>query len=172
MDRYLKHGKDDHFEEILKQIMSAGLEPNVITYNCRISKFCRDLQTFKAQELLDVMISKGIRPNLTTFITIINGYTREGDVDGAVKVFKRMKVMKTTNRSEGVSPNADIYVILVRGLVEKGEFAEALEVCKECLNNKYVPLFEVVKALIDCLLKDSRIDEAKDRCCGTNENDS
>lgn len=159
---FLKNGEDDQFDEILEQILSAGLEPNVVTYNCRISKFCRNSETFKAQEVLDVMISKGIHPNLTTFSTIISEYSAEGDVNAALVVYKRMKVMKRTNKSEGASPSADMYVRLVRGLVEKGEFGEALSICQECLNNKYALPFEVVKALIDGLVKDSRIDEAKD----------
>ncbi|XP_074565491.1 small ribosomal subunit protein mL103 (rPPR7)-like [Curcuma longa] len=159
---YLKNGEDDRFDEILKQISSAGLEPNIVTYNCRISKFCRDSETFKAEELLDVMVSKGIHPNLKTFSTIISGYSAEGNVNAALKVYKRMKTMKSRNKSEGVPPNADIYVVLVRGLVEKGEFGEALGICQECLNNKYELPFEVVKALIDGLVKNSRIDEAKD----------
>ncbi|XP_042376333.1 pentatricopeptide repeat-containing protein At1g61870, mitochondrial-like [Zingiber officinale] len=159
---YLKNGGDDRFDEILEQISSAGLEPNVVTCNCRISKFCQNSETFKAQELLDVMVSKGIHPNLTTFSTIISGYSAEGNVNAALEVFKRMKVMKRTNKSEGVSPNAYIYCVLVRDLVQNGEFGEALGICQECLNNKYVLPFEVVKALIDGLVKDSRIDEAKD----------
>ncbi|XP_074565722.1 uncharacterized protein LOC141822189 [Curcuma longa] len=158
----LKNGEDDRFDEILEQISSTGLEPNVVTYNCRISKFCRDSETFKAQELLDVMVSKRIHPNLTTFSTIISGYSAEGDVNAALEVYKRMKVIKRTNKSEGVPPNADIYVVLARGLVEKGEFDEALGICQECLNNKYALPFEVVKVLIDDLVKNSRIEEAKD----------
>ncbi|XP_074565652.1 small ribosomal subunit protein mL103 (rPPR7)-like [Curcuma longa] len=159
---YLKNGEDDRFDEILEQISSAGLEPNIVTYNCRISKFCQDSETLKAEELLDVMVSKGIHPNLKTFSTIISGYLAEGNVNAALKVYKRMKVTKSRNKSEGVPPNADIYVVLVRGLVEKGEFGEALDICQECLNNKYELPFEVVKALIDGLVKNSRIDEAKD----------
>lgn len=160
LNGYLKKG-DDRFQEIIKKISSEGLEPDVVNYNCRISKLCRDLETIKGEELLDVMISKGIQPNLTTFATIINRFCRQGDVNAAVKVFKRMKDMKKNGR-EGATPKPDTYVVLIRGLVDKGDFTEALAICRECLTNRFAPPFEVVRGLIDGLLKDSKIDEAKD----------
>ncbi|WOK97804.1 pentatricopeptide repeat-containing protein [Canna indica] len=149
---------------VLDGMEKTRIKPDIISFNAlltgdtwqkgmmmdlkrflRISKFCRDLQTFNAEELPDVMVSKGIQPNWTTFNTIIGGFSREGDVDSAVRMFKKMKVMKRRNGSEGVSPNANIYNALMRGLVEKREFGNALPICKECLNDKLAPPFEVVK---------------------------
>ncbi|XP_010906102.1 pentatricopeptide repeat-containing protein At2g18520, mitochondrial [Elaeis guineensis] len=159
---YLKKGDDDGFEEILKEIANRGLEPNVVTFNCRILKFCGKNESFKAEELLDVMVSKGIQPNLGTFNPIIEGFCKEGCTGSAVRVFKRMRMMKRMNGKEGVSPSPNTYIVLIRSLVEKGEFGEALMICKECLTKKLAPPFEVVKGLTDGLVKDSKVDEAKD----------
>lgn len=162
LNGYLKKGDDDGFEEILKEIAHRVLEPNVVTFNCRISKFCGKNESFKAEELLDVMVSKGIQPNLGTFNPIIEGFCKEGDVGSALRVFKRMKVLKRMNGKEGVSPNPDTYIVLIRSLVEKGGFDKALMICKECLTKKLALPFEVVKGLTDGLIKDSKVDEAKD----------
>lgn len=162
LNGYLKKGDDGGFEEILKKIAGRGLEPNVVTFNCRISKFCGENKSFKAEELLDVMVSKEIQPNLGTFNAIIVGFCKEGDVGSAMRVFKRMRVMKRMNGKEGVSPNPDTYIALIRSLVEKGQLGEALMICKECLTRKLAPPFEVVNGLIDGLVKDSKVDDAKD----------
>nr|XP_010933276.1 pentatricopeptide repeat-containing protein At1g61870, mitochondrial [Elaeis guineensis] len=162
LNGYLKKGDADGFEEILKEIAHRGLEPNVVTFNCRISKFCKKSESFKAEELLDVMVSKGSQPNLGSFNTIIAGFCKEGDVASALRVFKRMKVMKRMNGKDGLSPNPDTYIMLIRSLAEKGEFGHALVISKECLTKKFAPPFEVVKGLIDGLVKDSKVDEAKD----------
>lgn len=53
--------------------MNKELEPNVVAYNCRISKLCQNSDNFKAKELLNVKVLKGIQPNLTTFNTILMG---------------------------------------------------------------------------------------------------
>ncbi|XP_073000795.1 small ribosomal subunit protein mL103 (rPPR7)-like [Typha latifolia] len=158
---YLRTKDDEGFDEILKEIISRGLEPNVVTFNCRITRFCAKGESFKAEELLDVMISKGVHPNLATFNALIDGFCKEGDAAAALRAFKRMKVMKRMNGSEGVEPNADTYITLMRSLVEKGGFGEALWVSKECLAKKVAPPFEVVKGLVDGLMKESKVDEAK-----------
>ena len=70
--------------------------------------------------------------------------------------------MKRMNGKDGLSPNPDTYIMLIRSLAEKGEFGHALVISKECLTKKFAPPFEVVKGLIDGLVKDSKVDEAKD----------
>ncbi|OAY63513.1 Pentatricopeptide repeat-containing protein, mitochondrial [Ananas comosus] len=153
---------DGKFDEILHEIARRGIEPSVVTFNCRIARFCAKGESFKAEELLDVMLAKGIRPNLGTFNALIAGFCKEGDADAAVRVFNRMKAMKRRNGSDGVAPNADTYVALLRALIGKGDFEGALGICRECLARKVAPPFEVTKGLIEGLVRESKIEEARD----------
>ncbi|XP_020094056.1 pentatricopeptide repeat-containing protein At1g11630, mitochondrial-like [Ananas comosus] len=153
---------DEKFDEILHEIARRGIEPSVVTFNCRIARFCAKGESFKAEELLDVMLAKGIRPNLGTFNALIAGFCKEGDADAAVGVFKRMKAMKRRNGSDGVAPNADTYVALLRALIWKGDFEGALGICRECLARKVAPPFEVTKGLIEGLVRESKVEEARD----------
>ncbi|ONK72168.1 uncharacterized protein A4U43_C04F16490 [Asparagus officinalis] len=159
---YMKSGDGDGFAGILGEIEKRGLEPNVFTYNCRIAMFCGKSQSFKGEEILDVMESKGLVPNLWSFNELIDGFCKEGDLESAVRVFKRMKVMKRANGKEGFSPNSRSYLLLTRSLVEKGEFGLGLEICKESLVRKFVPPFEIVKGLVEGLAKNEKVEEAKD----------
>lgn len=161
LDGFLKSGDEAGFEEVMKEILDNGLEPNVFTYKCRVSLFCGKSQSFRGEELLDVMVAKGLRPSLGIFNEIVEGLCKEGDVGSAVRVSKRMRVMKRMNGKDGVSPNANTYVVLIRSLVKKGEFGLGLEICRECLVRKFALPFEVMKGLVEGLVKNARVEDAK-----------
>ncbi|KAJ1295111.1 hypothetical protein BS78_01G198800 [Paspalum vaginatum] len=152
------------FEKILKEISDSKLEPNVVTYNCRIQWFSKKGETSKGEELLDVMESKEVAPNYLTYNALVQGYCNEGNVGAAMRVFKRMKVMKRREgRSDlGVSAHSQTYVVLFRSLVEKEKLDDALWICKSCFAMKAAPPFEAVKGLVEGLVKAGRSTEAKD----------
>jgi pentatricopeptide repeat protein len=111
-----------------------------------------------------VMESKEVAPNYLTYNAIMQGYCKEGNVGAAMRVFKKMKVMKRREgRSDlGVSAHSQIYVVLFRSLVEKQKFGDALWIFKSCFAMKAAPPFEAVKGLVEGLVKAGRSAEAKD----------
>ncbi|CAN6299032.1 unnamed protein product [Urochloa humidicola] len=155
---------EEGFEKILKEINARKLEPNVVTYNCRIRWFAKRGETVKGEELLDVMESKEVAPNYNTYNALVQGYCKEGNVGPAMRVFKRMKVMKRREgRSDlGVSAHSQTYVVLFRSLVEKEKLDDALWICKSCFAMKAAPPFEAVKGLVEGLVKGGRSEEARD----------
>ncbi|GJN20901.1 hypothetical protein PR202_gb08335 [Eleusine coracana subsp. coracana] len=152
------------FEKVLKEINTSKLEPNVVTYNCRIQWFTKKGESYKGEELLDLMESKEVAPNYLTYNALVQGYCKEGNVGAAMRVFKKMKVMKRRKgRSDlGVSAHSQVYVVLFRGLVEKEKLDDALWICKSCLAMKATPPFEAVKGLVEGLVKAGRSAEAQD----------
>ncbi|XP_062205794.1 small ribosomal subunit protein mS86 (rPPR1)-like [Phragmites australis] len=161
---YTAQNDEEGFEKLLKEISASKLEPNVVTYNCRIQWFAKKGRTFKGEELLDVMESKEVEPNYLTYNALVQGYCKEGNVGAAMRVFKRMKVMKRREgRSDlGVSAHSQTYVVLFRSLVEKEKLDDALWICKSCFAMKAAPPFEAVKGLVEGLVKGGRSTEAKD----------
>merc|ERR1712166_935479 len=88
--------------------------PNTITYNSAIncwSKSNRPEALGRALGILDTMISKyedgneAARPNTITYNSIIDAHARQGDIDGANKVFTMMNNYAT--------PNIQTYNILI-----------------------------------------------------------
>ncbi|KAJ3682287.1 hypothetical protein LUZ60_014860 [Juncus effusus] len=157
---YMKNDMEGPYDEILRDIR----EPNVVTMNCRIARFCKRGETLQAEQLLKDMGTEVIKiqPTVSTFYHIIHGYCQEGKVKDAMRMFKMMKFAKRRSGSDGVSPNADIYNILIRSSIEKERFNDALWVCLESLRRKSLPRFEDVKEIIEGLLKQDKFDEAKD----------
>jgi pentatricopeptide repeat protein len=160
---YSAQDDDEGFNNLLKEINARKLEPNVVTYNCRIQWFAKKGETVKGEELLDVMESKEVAPNYLTYHALVQGYCKEGNVGPAMRVFKRMKVMKRREgRSDlGVSAHSQTYVVLFRSLVEKEKLDDALWVCKSCFAMKAAPPFEAVKGLVEVLVKAGRSEEAR-----------
>ncbi|PAN46801.1 hypothetical protein PAHAL_9G215300 [Panicum hallii] len=160
---YSVQGDEEGFEKLLKEISASKLEPNVVTYNCRIQWFAKKGETVKGEELLDVMESKEVAPNYLTYNALVQGYCKEGNVGPAMRVFKRMKVMKRREgRSDlGVSAHSQTYVVLFRSLVEKEKLDDALWICKSCFAMKAAPPFEAVKGLVEGLVKSGRSEEAR-----------
>ncbi|KAK8956043.1 hypothetical protein KSP40_PGU020949 [Platanthera guangdongensis] len=161
LNGYLKKDDKAGFVDTLKSIYSKGITPNLFTYNIRMLDFCKKSESFKAEELLDVVISKGMQPNFSAFNTVITGFCEELDFESAIRVFKKMKSMKNANGKALFSPNADTFLALICGLVDNGDFVLAQKICRECLRMKYAPPFETMKALINGLVKDSKVVDAK-----------
>ncbi|OEL32716.1 hypothetical protein BAE44_0006267 [Dichanthelium oligosanthes] len=161
---YSAQDDEEGFYKLLKEISTRKLEPNVVTYNCRIQWFAKKGETVKGEELLDLMESKEVAPNYLTYNALVQGYCKEGNVGSAMRVFKRMKVMKRREgRSDlGVSAHSQTYVVLFRSLVEKEKLDDALWICKSCFAMKAAPPFEAVKGLVEGLVKGGRSSEARD----------
>lgn len=152
---YLNTGDHAAFDELLKGIK---LKPNVSTYNLRMAALCAKGRSFEAEELLDAM---AVPPNRASFNTVIKGFCKEGEVGAAMALFKKMPEVPR-QQGQGVSPNFQTYITLLEALVSKGVFGPALEVCKECLQNKWAPPFQAVKALVQGLLKSRKAKQAKE----------
>ncbi|CAL4925520.1 unnamed protein product [Urochloa decumbens] len=161
---YSVQDDEEGFEKLLKEINAKKLEPNVVTYNCRIQWFAKRGETVKGEELLDVMESNEVAPNYLTYNALVQGYCKEGNVGPAMRVFKRMKVMKRREgRSDlGVSAHSQTYVVLFKSLVENEKLDDALWICKSCFAMKAAPPFEAVKGLVEGLVKGGRSEEARD----------
>ncbi|RRT32094.1 hypothetical protein B296_00057311 [Ensete ventricosum] len=161
LDGYLKKGDHAGFDEVLKEIDRKNLSPDTGTYNCRIGALCAKGNSLEAAMLLEEMKTNGILPDRISFNILIEGFRKEGNMESAMKVFERMKAAK---RPDGgaTSPNFKTYIVLLQGLVEKAEFEKAVEICRECLERKWPPPLETVRALLDGLTKSSRVEEADD----------
>ncbi|KAK6931842.1 Pentatricopeptide repeat [Dillenia turbinata] len=72
------------------------------------------------------------------------------------------KVLQTMVANGSVSPCSFTYFTLVRHMVEEGEFDAASEICREIIKRKWVPPFETMKSLVNGLVENSKVKEAKE----------
>lgn len=68
---------DDAFR-VRDDMLGAGFNPTLLTYNALIQGLCKKQEGVLAEELLKEMVSKGITPDDSTYLALIEGI---GDVD-------------------------------------------------------------------------------------------
>ncbi|XP_019107310.3 pentatricopeptide repeat-containing protein At1g61870, mitochondrial [Beta vulgaris subsp. vulgaris] len=151
---YLKRKDWRKFDEMVKDVLSKGLEGNVTTYKHRIVRLCKEKESAGAKELLDEMMAKGITPNAACYNWIIYGFCRVGDLELAKLVLEKMI-------SDGsVAPSSLTYYTLFRHMVQEGEFVAALDTCKMIFKRKWVPPFEAMEGLVKGLVEMSNRKDA------------
>lgn len=112
----------DVFEEMVHQ----GLRPNEITYNTLVQGLCEARMFDKVKELFDGCSRQtgGFFPDTCTFNTLIDAQCNEGNLDGALKIFKKMSELK-------VQPDSATYSMLIRSFCERGSFEKAEKLFQE-----------------------------------------
>lgn len=149
-----KQGKYKEADDLLGKI-SETCPPDVATYNIRMNHLCGCHKTCDAENLLDEMVSKGLNPNNTTFNTLITGFCKENNLTEAKRVFSEIS-------SEGCEPNAVNYYTLIYFLSKEGHFDTAYELCIESMRKNWTPNLKTAKILIDGLLKNNKLENARE----------
>lgn len=93
-------------------------------YMVVIHSLCRTKNTIKAKTLLLKMIAEGPPPGNAAFNTIINGYSKAGDLGEAMELIKLME-------SRGLKPDVYSYTVVISGYANGGQMKEAYEVLNE-----------------------------------------
>lgn len=156
LDACLKTGDQSLFDVIVQGITRKGLQQDVVTYNSRITMLCgnnKNNNPCEAEKLFDEMLSRGLKPNSVSYNTLLTGFCKNGELASGVRWFNKMR---DKNMVDGGS-----YVMVMKLVVEKGEKSQAVNICKECLGKKWAPPFDVIRTIVDGLVKDSMVKEAR-----------
>jgi pentatricopeptide repeat protein len=81
-------------EELYAESQRLGVVPHVYLYNTVISKMCRARKQERAMQLFNEMLEQGLRPTSVTYGSMINGFTRTGDIASAEQIFSTMENSK------------------------------------------------------------------------------
>jgi len=92
----------------------------VLTALCRRKKFalCDSKKLEEAAQFLKSMVDMGCKPEANTYNTMIHAVCKIGKIDGALRLFDRMK-------EEGINPLYSTYWHLLDGLLQFRCFDEA-----------------------------------------------
>lgn len=150
--------QEEKFEDVGKvlEIMKKNdCPPGLSTYNVRIQSLCKLKRPAEAKALLEGMVQRGMKPNAVTYHNLIHGFCKDGDMEEAKRLFAEMS-------RKGCVPDSGCYFTLIYYLCQAGDFETALSACKESMEKNWVPCFSTMKALVDGLAKNSRLDEARE----------
>ncbi|KAL0380011.1 UNVERIFIED_CONTAM: hypothetical protein Sangu_0065400 [Sesamum angustifolium] len=118
--------------ELLKDMKSKGIEPNVYTYSSLIDGFCKNGHSLQAMELLERMIRKRLVPNSIAYSSLIYGFCKEGKLHEAIQILDRMKL-------QDLKPDAGLYSKIINGFCEINKFREAANFLDEMVLSGITP---------------------------------
>ncbi|GFP84704.1 pentatricopeptide repeat-containing protein at1g22960 mitochondrial [Phtheirospermum japonicum] len=133
MHGYCKQGRVDYAKQWIGVMLKKNLAMDMISYNILIYGYCLLGDFNEALFLLSRLKKKrDLGPSTVTYNTIMDGLSKNGDIDGA----KRLKDDMVRN---GVSPDLFTYTILINGSYRKGNLIMAKQFYEEMLLNGLEP---------------------------------
>ncbi|KAK8734064.1 hypothetical protein OTU49_005996 [Cherax quadricarinatus] len=130
--------------KFLADLEKNGIEPNRVTYQRLISRYCQEGDIDGATKILEFMKEKQLPVGENIFNSLIMGHSRANDMESAHKVLDVMK-------GSGLEPSTDTYTTLLVGYAEHGDIESLHSTLAECeaaeLNLHDRELMEVVFAL-------------------------
>ncbi|KAF6167966.1 hypothetical protein GIB67_020536 [Kingdonia uniflora] len=175
-------GKFKDAVDMIIEMHSQGLSPNVHTLNC-VLRVAVELGLIKLGEnVFEEMLKRGVSPDSCTFKTMVCGHCREGSsvfeverwlrammdkgflldnvtctmvVDTFCKKGNIGKVFGVFEKmgEAGLPPNLINYTVLVDRLCKRGSIKQAFEVLEEMVSKGWKPNVYTHTALIDGLCK-------------------
>ncbi|XP_034947651.1 leucine-rich PPR motif-containing protein, mitochondrial-like [Chelonus insularis] len=131
---YLEKEYDFTPEDFLKFMEKKGVEPNRVTYQRLIKKYCQKGDIAGATKMLEIMKEKGMPLNEDVFNSLILGHSEANDMENALKI---LNVMKTA----GISPSADTYTEVMCAYAKQGDFESIRKTLSE-ISQKDITLLD------------------------------
>ncbi|XP_050321595.1 leucine-rich PPR motif-containing protein, mitochondrial [Bactrocera neohumeralis] len=137
---------EHHFSptDFLAEIESKNIEPNRVTYQRLIARYCQQGDIDGATRILEFMRSKNLPVNENVFNSLILGHSQANDLESAKGI---LSVMKQAN----LEPSADTYSTLLCCYARHGDIDSILRTLDECEKAEVIlldkDLLDIVYAL-------------------------
>ncbi|XP_058093607.1 small ribosomal subunit protein mS86 (rPPR1)-like [Magnolia sinica] len=148
-------GKHEEVEKVLEMMEKNDCCSGTSPHDAKIRSLCRAKKMHEAKALFDGIVSSGAKPDPVTYCHLIIGFCKEGDLEEAKRLFDEMG-------EKGCEPGSGSYFTLIYYLCQGGQFDTALRLGKECMEKDWWPCFSTMKLLVDGLVKDSKMKEARE----------
>ncbi|KAL2484007.1 Pentatricopeptide repeat-containing protein [Forsythia ovata] len=154
LDKLYSNKRFDDGEKMWRRMVECGFLPNVRSYNARLVGLVNEKKFNEAVELISEMGKNGIRPDIFSYSILIRGYCDEGDLNGVKKWYEELV------RNECV-PDRALFGVVLSCASDKGDYDWVFELCKEVFDRKRLVDARLLQNVVDGLMKDARIEEAK-----------
>merc|ERR1719478_1674175 len=130
VDACSRCGQMNRIPELLRSMVSQGIEPNLITYSAILKGYCQENRLDEAFELMEGMVqTTKFKPDEIMYNTLLDGCARQGLYDRGISVLAEME-------SVGVSPSNFTLSVLVKLCSRSKRLDRAFEIVQE-ITSKY-----------------------------------
>lgn len=142
-------------EKIWRQMVEKNIVPNIRSYNAKLLGLALEKRTKEGAQLVEELRNIGVKPDVFSFNALIKGFVNEGDLDEAKRWYSEIE-------KGSCSPDKWTFETLVPLVCEKGDVEYAFELCKDIFQRSRLVGVALLQAVVDGLVKASRIEEARD----------
>ncbi|KAF5275552.1 hypothetical protein FQR65_LT04155 [Abscondita terminalis] len=122
---YLENEHEFSPTEFLSQLEAKRIEPNRVTYQRLISRYCQLGDIEGATKILEFMREKQLPVNENVFNALIMGHSQLGDMESAEGIVSVMT-------KAGLEPSADTYTTLLCGYAKTGDIETINKLLNKC----------------------------------------
>lgn len=133
---------------------NKSIVPDVRSYNSRLRGMVNGNRILEAVELVGEMESNEIKPDVFSYAALIKGFCNEENLKEAKRWYSELQKNKCT-------PVLAIYTELVPLCCKVGDLNMAVELLSGAINLRLLIKEEVLKQVVDGLVKETKIKEAK-----------
>lgn len=126
---YLENEYNFSPTDFLADLEQKGIEPNRVTYQRLIARYCQQGDIEGATKILEFMREKQLPVNENVFNALIMGHSQAGDTDSALGILQVMK-------QAGLEPSSDTYQTLLCGYAKQGNMDKIKEILETCDKNE------------------------------------
>ncbi|KAL5993485.1 hypothetical protein ACLOJK_014410 [Asimina triloba] len=155
LSAFYKAGEVEEAEKIWGR-MQGGVILDVAAYNAKMWWVAHHGKPEEVKRLMDEMAAAGLKPNIVSYNYLLICYGKNGMIKDAKEIF--FKGLK----GNGCVPNVTTFKTMVHYLCERGDLNAAATVCKKSIKRKKIPDFGTVKSLVVGLMKESKVEAAKE----------
>ncbi|XP_005185081.3 leucine-rich PPR motif-containing protein, mitochondrial [Musca domestica] len=130
---YLENEHEFSPADFLAEIESKSIEPNRVTYQRLIARYCQQGDIDGATRILEHMRAKNLPVNEAVFNSLILGHSQAGDMESAKGILSVMK-------QAGLEPSADTYTTLLCCYAKHGDMESINNTLAECEKNEILLL--------------------------------
>ncbi|XP_041027986.1 pentatricopeptide repeat-containing protein At3g13160, mitochondrial-like [Juglans microcarpa x Juglans regia] len=152
---FYRNGRFSDGEKIWKRMEEKNIIPDIRSYNAKLDGLVLEKRTKEAVDLVEEMKKKSVKPDVFSFNALIKGYINEGSLEEAKRCYEDI------GKSD-LSPYKRTFELLLPFVCQKGEVDLAFELCKDVFEGKLLVDISLLQLVVDALVKESKIEEAKE----------
>ncbi|CAK9135459.1 unnamed protein product [Ilex paraguariensis] len=155
IDAFYKSNQISDAEKMWEKMEQKNVVPNVRCYNPKLRWLVGDNRILEAVELIEEMEKKGVKPDIFSFKALIKGFCDDGNMEEAKKWYGKIV-------ENDCVPDRVTFMTLIPFVCNKGDYQFGLELCKEALNRRCLVDTTIMQRMVDELVKESMVEEAKE----------
>lgn len=154
LDGFYGKGRFVDGEKVWRKMEASKVVPDIRSYNAKLVGLVSEKKMVEAVELVGELGSKGVEADVHSCNALIRGYCKDGNLEEVKRWYGEWE-------KYDCAPDRATFATLIPFLCEKGELDWAFELCKGVITRRRLVDGAVLQVVIDALVKESKIEEAK-----------